>query len=114
MLLVTTLGLIGAEDSILLEPVLNLSGDGLTIGGGLLALNLNSLLLVGGELAGEVGIGGVGKRRSGGRRPLLDLALGIGKRLGLRLVVAESVQVDLLDGIGCTAELELRIEEDAR
>ena len=80
---------------VLLEPVL-LDGSGLTSGG--LALNLNLLALVGGELTGEVSL--LGGRRGLGKSELLDVLIGVTGLDGGGLVGLELTNVQVLDGVG--------------
>jgi hypothetical protein len=80
---------------LLLEPAL-LGGGGLT--GGSLALNLNLLGLVGGQLTGEVGLLGGGG--SLGEVESLDVALGVAGLDGGGLVGLELTEVEVLDLVG--------------
>lgn len=80
---------------VLLEPVL-LDGGGLTGGG--LALNLDLLALVGGELTGKVGL--LGRSRGLGKSELLDVLLGVTGLDGGGLVGLELAEVEVLDGVG--------------
>jgi hypothetical protein len=80
---------------VLLEPVL-LDGSGLASGG--LALDLNLLALVGGELTSEVGLLGGG--RGLGESELLDVLVGVTGLDGGGLVGLELLEVEVLDRIG--------------
>lgn len=80
---------------VLLEPVL-LDGGGLTSDG--LALDLNLLALVGGELTGEVSL--LGRRRGLGESELLDVLVGVTGLDGGGLVGLELLKVEVLDGVG--------------
>lgn len=80
---------------LLFEPAL-LNRGGLASGG--LALDLDLLALVGGELTGEVGLlrgGG-----SLGESELLDVGLGVAGLDGGGLVGLEFTEVQVLDGVG--------------
>lgn len=85
---------------LLFEPAL-LNGGGLTSSG--LALDLDLLALVGGELTGEVGL--LGGRGSLGESELLDVGLGVAGLDGGRLVGLELTEVQVLDGVGWTGML---------
>lgn len=79
------------------EPVL-LNRGSLAASG--LALNLNLLALVGGQLAGEVGLlGGLG---SLGGSELLDVGLGVTGLDGGGLVGLQLAKVELLNGVRCS------------
>ena len=80
---------------VLLEPVL-FDGGGLTGGG--LALNLDLLALVGGELTGKVGL--LGRSGGLGKSELLDVLLGVTGLDGGGLVGLELAEVQVLDGVG--------------
>lgn len=81
-----------------LEPVRGLGGTGGGLGGNVLALNLDGHSLVGGEVAGEVGLlggnGGLGLVEG------LDLANGVRGLDGGGLVGVELLEVQLLDEVG--------------
>lgn len=79
------------------EPVL-LNRGSLAASG--LALNLNLLALVGGQLAGEVGLlGGLG---SLGGSELLDVGFGVTRLDGGGLVGLQLAEVELLNGVRCS------------
>jgi hypothetical protein len=99
---------------VLLEPVL-LDGGGLTSGG--LAFDLNLLALVGGQLAGKVGLLGGGGGL--GESELLDVLLGVAGLEGGRLVCLELAEVKVLDGVGlkgmlATGESNMRSHQCGR
>lgn len=81
-----------------LEPVRGLGGTGGGLGGNVLALNLDGHGLVGGEVAGEVGLlggnGGLGLVEG------LDLANGVRGLDNGGLVGVELLEVQLLDEVG--------------
>jgi hypothetical protein len=81
-----------------LEPVGNLGGTG-SLGGGVLALDLNGHALVLLQVAGKVGL--LGGRGGLGDAEGLDVALGIGLLDGGDLVGLELLEVKLLDEVGC-------------
>lgn len=80
---------------LLLKPAL-LDGSGLASGG--LALNLDLLALVGGELTGKVGL--LGRRGSLGQSELLDVGFGVTGLDGGGPVGLEFTEVQVLDGVG--------------
>lgn len=80
---------------LLFEPAL-LNGGGLTSGG--LALDLDLLALVGGELTGKVGL--FGGRGSLGKSELLDVGLGVAGLDRGGLVGLKFTEVQVLDGVG--------------
>lgn len=80
---------------LLLEPAL-LDGGGLASGG--LAFNLDLLALVGGQLAGKVGL--LGRRGSLGESELLDVGLGVAGLDGGGLVGLQLTEVKVLNGVG--------------
>lgn len=80
-----------------LEPVGKGGGTG-SLGGGVLALNIDGEALVFLEVAGEVGLfGGLGRLGEGEG---LDLADGVGLLDGGDLVGLELLEVELLDEVG--------------
>lgn len=89
--------LVGSRSLFLLlnEPAL-LDGGGLTSGG--LALNLDNLALVGGKLAGKVGL--LGGSRGLGESKLLDVGVGVASLDGSGLVGLELTEVQVLNGVG--------------
>lgn len=80
---------------LLLKPAL-LNGCGLTSGG--LALDLDLLALVGGELTGKVGL--LRRRGSLGQSELLDVGFSVTGLDGSGLVGFEFTEVQVLDGVG--------------
>jgi len=85
---------------VLLEPVL-LNGGSLTGGG--LALNLDLLAFVGGQLTGKVGL--LGRGGGLGQSELLDVLLGVTGLDGGGLVGLELAEVQVLDGVGWKGKL---------
>lgn len=84
---------------LLLEPAL-LNGGGLAGGG--LTLDLDLLALVGGQLAGKVGLlGGLGGL---GNSKLVDVGVGVTGLDGSGLVGLEFAKVQLLNGVGWNGE----------
>lgn len=81
---------------LLLKPGL-LDGGGLASGG--LALNLDLLALIGGELTGEVGL--LGGSGSLGESELLNVGVGVTGLDGSGLVGLQLAEVKILDGVGC-------------
>lgn len=84
-----------------LEPVRD-NGSTLSCGR-VLALNLDSHALVLLEATGEVGL--FGRDRGLGHAEDLDVALGVGLLDGRGLVALESLEVQLLDKVGCRQEM---------
>lgn len=85
---------------LLLEPRL-LDGGGLASGG--LALDLDLLALVGGELTGEVGL--LGGSGSLGESELLNVGVGVTGLDGDGLVGLQLAEVEVLDGVGCEGSI---------
>lgn len=81
-----------------LEPVLEGGGGVASLGGGVLALDLDGHALILLQVAGEVGLLGGGGGLGHGKG--LDLALGVGLLDGGDLVGLELLQVQLLDEVG--------------
>lgn len=79
----------------LLEPAL-LSGSGLASSS--LALDLDLLALVGGELTGKVGL--LGGSRSLGKGELVNVGVGVAGLDGSGLVGLELTEVQVLNGVG--------------
>ena len=80
---------------LLLKPAL-LDGGGLAGSG--LALNLNLLVLVGGQIAGKVGL--LWRRRSLRKSKLLDVGLGVTSLDRGGLIGLELTEVQVLDEVG--------------